>query len=196
VEATEAIIFWGVLAGAAVSDGLLVFSIMRPDLRFWPLPPKPSWRYTVMRFAGPLTPLSLIGILALGALDWDSFAWTHWNRFVVGGLLFAAGGAFALWAAIGLGLSASQGHGGPLVARGAYRFSRNPQYVGTIAVLFGYALVCNSTLAVVGALVWISWYLLAPFAEESWLRERLGASFEAYAARVPRYLSLTAGWRD
>lgn len=190
MEAIKAIIFWVVLGGAVISDGLLVLSIAKPNLRFWPLPPKPSWRYTVMRITGPLTPLSLIGILALGPLDWDTFAWPHQSRFIVGGLLFASGGAFALWAAIGLGLSASQGYGGPLVARGAYQFSRNPQYVGTIAVLVGYSLICNSTLALAATLLWSSWYLLAPLAEESWLRERLGASFEAYAARVPRYLSL------
>jgi protein-S-isoprenylcysteine O-methyltransferase Ste14 len=188
MEATKAIIFWMVLGGAAISDGLLLMSIARPSLRFWPLPPKASWRHAVMRWVGPLTPLSLIGIMALGVLDWDTFAWRHWSRFVAGGLLFASGGAFALWGALGLGLAASQGHGGPLVARGAYRRSRNPQYVGTIAVMLGYSLICNSSLGLAATLLWTSWYLLAPFAEEPWLREHLGDSFEAYAARVRRYL--------
>jgi len=189
-----AAVFWLVLGGAVISDCLLLFSIAKPALRFWPLPPASSWRYAVMRLLGPVTPLSLGGIVALGLLDWNTFAWQHWSRFVVGGLLFASGGAFALWGAIGLGLNASQGHGGPLVARGAYRFSRNPQYVGTVAVLIAYSVLCNSTLVVVAGLAWSSWYLLAPFAEEPWLRERLGDAFDEYAARVPRYLSPVV-WR-
>ena len=64
----------------------------------------------------------------------------------------------------------------------------------TIAVLIAYSVLCNSTLAMAVTLAWSSWYLLAPFAEEPWLRERLGVSFEAYTAQVPRYLSPTV-WR-
>ena len=60
-------------------------------------------------------------------------------------------------------------------------------------MLLGYGLLCNSTLAVVAMLFWSSWYLLAPFAEEPWLRERLGDPFESYAAQVRRYLYPAAG---
>lgn len=188
LEQAREIIFWGVIGGVVVYDALLLFSIAKPQLRFWPLPPRPSWRHEVMRVAGTLGPLSVAGILALGVLDWDSFIWRHWSRFPVGGLLFASGGTFALWAVFGLGLTASQGLGGPLVVGGAYRLSRNPQYVGTVVALVGYAVLCNSTLGLTAALLWSSWYLLAPFAEEPWLRERLGAPYTAYAARVRRYL--------
>lgn len=101
---------------------------------------------------------------------------------------FLAGGAFALWGFFGLGVTASQGLGGPLLARGAYRYSRNPQYVGTVAVLLGYAVICNSSLTLVAVLPWSAWYLLAPLAEEPWLHERLGAPYAEYAATVRRYL--------
>lgn len=182
------IIFLLVLGGVAIYDSLLVFSIAKPQLRFWPPPPRPSWRHEVTRLTGVLGPLSVAGMLALGVLDWDTFLWRHWSRFVIGGVLFVAGGAFALWGFFGLGVTASQGLGGPLLAGGAYRHSRNPQYVGAVAGLLGYGLICNSTLALTAAALWSSWYLLAPFAEEPWLRERLGAPYADYLATVRRYL--------
>lgn len=182
------IIFWGIVAGAVIYDSLLIFSLAKPQLRFWPPPPKPSWRYEVTRVTGVLGPLSVVGMLALGVLDWDSFVWRHWSRFIAGSLLFFSGGAFALWSFFGLGVTASQGLGGPLLVSGAYRYSRNPQYIGTVAGLLGYGLICNSTLTLTALVLWSSWYLLAPFAEEPWLHERLGAPYAEYAASVRRYL--------
>jgi len=181
-------IFWAVIASLLIYDLLLIVSIAKPELRFWPPPDRPSWRYELMRIAGVLGPLSIAGVLVLGVLDWDSFSWRHWSRFVVGGLLFASGGTFALWGFCGLGVRASQGLGGPLLAFGAYRYSRNPQYVGAVAGLFGYSLICNSALALIAWTLWSSWYLLAPFAEEPWLRERLGAPYGEYASKVRRFI--------
>ncbi len=182
------IIFWGVVGSLVLSNGLLVFSIVNPKRRFWPPPEPPSWRYEFTRFTGVLGPLAIFGALVLGVLDWDRFALHHWSRFAVGGCLFVPGGAFAFWGYIGLGVHASRGLGGELIATGAYRYSRNPQYVGTIAGLLGYALVCNSALTLIAWVLWSPWFLLAPFAEEPWLREHLGAPYEEYAAKVPRYL--------
>ena len=188
MEGATQIVFWGVIASAVLYDSLLLFSIAKPRLRFWPPPPRPSWRREFMRVSGIVGPLSVLGMLALGWLDWDSFAWRHWSGFVVGGIVFASGAAFALWGFLGLGVTASEGLGGPLLVSGAYRYSRNPQYVGAVAGLIGYGVFCNSTLALAAAVTWSSWYLLAPFAEEPWLRERLGSPFAEYAARVRRYL--------
>ena len=50
----------------------------------------------------------------------------------------------------------------------------------------GYAIIYNSTLALVRALFVSTWFLLVPFAEESWCRENPGSAYEAYAAVVPR----------
>lgn len=181
-------VFLAVALSLLVCDLLLLVSIARPELRFWPPPERPGWRRSVTRITGPLGPLSVVGVLALGALDWGSFLWPHWSRFAVGGVLFALGGGFALWGFFGLGVEASQGLGGPLRADGPYRYSRNPQYVGTVGGLLGYALICNSALTLTAWALWSSWYLLAPFAEEPWLREHLGVPYEEYAARVRRYL--------
>ena len=136
----------------------------------------------------------LLGLVVLGIIDWNSFALQHWARVLVGGLLMA-GGFFALWGYLTLGAHASQGLGGDLVTTGPYRYSRNPQYVGTIPAVLGYAIICNSILALITALLVSGWFVLVPFAEESWCREHLGAAYEEYAANVPRFIGLR-GLRD
>jgi len=135
----------------------------------------------------------MLGIVVLGIVDWNSFIFRHWARFLVGGLLMAVGGSFALWAFTTLGARASQGLGDELVSSGPYRYSRNPQYVGTIPVLIGYAIICNSGLALVAAVLASGWFVLVPFAEEPWLRTQLGTPYEEYVAQVPRFLSLGRG---
>jgi protein-S-isoprenylcysteine O-methyltransferase Ste14 len=54
--------------------------------------------------------------------------------------------------------------------------------------MLGYAIISNSTLTLIAWSLWSTWFVLAPFAEEPWLRERFGARYEAYAARIPRFL--------
>ena len=70
------------------------------------------------------------------------------------------------------------------------RFARfmRPKEVGAIGFLFGLALLANSQLLLVCAGVWSIWFLLAPIAEESWLRELLGAPYEEYVLLTRRYL--------
>ena len=180
------ILFGVVLAAVLLNGAAVILSIVKPDLRVWPPPRKDSWQYlfnAVMSFTG------LLGLVALGVVDWGSFVLQGSVRFVAGGLLMACG-VFALWGYLTLGVLASQGLGGELVTTGPYRYSRNPQYVGTIPAMLGFAIICNSTLALVTALLMSVSFILVPFAEESWCREHLGAPYEAYAAKVPRFFGL------
>jgi len=135
-----------------------------------------------------LGPMSVVGFLLLGFLDRGSLAWESDLRLVAGAALFVPGAAAAVWGAVGLGFKASTGVAGELMANGAYRFSRNPQYVGSIGAMGGYALLCNSWLALAVWAFWSLWFVLAPFAEEPWLREKLGPAYDAYAQQVRRYL--------
>ena len=130
----------------------------------------------------------MFGQLPLGVLDWNSFVLDHWARFVAGGVLFVWGGFWALWGYRTLGAHVSQGHESELIDTGAYRYCRNPQYVGSIASLAGYALICNSSLTLIAAALSAVAFIRLPFAEEPWLRERLGVAYEAYCARVPRFV--------
>src|SRR5262249_49989372 len=148
-----------------------------------------SWQFV---FNGILSYTTLLGVVVLGLTGWNEFVFPGWAR-VVGGILIASGGAFALWGFVTLGTHASQGLGGGLVASGPYRYSRNPQYVGTVAVLVGYATLSNSALALIAAVLASCWFVALPCAEEPWLRDRFGKGFEEYATRVPRFFSLRRG---
>jgi protein-S-isoprenylcysteine O-methyltransferase Ste14 len=76
-----------------------------------------------------------------------------------------------------------------LIARGPYRFTRNPMYVGITTLLVGIGVAFN--------VLWISLFALAALTivhfiavvrEEAYLAAKFGASYASYAARVRRYL--------
>jgi protein-S-isoprenylcysteine O-methyltransferase Ste14 len=135
---------------------------------------------------------SAAGIVALGIADWGTLALAPWIRLGVGIPVGCAGNALALWAMATLGTARTFGDEGALVIRGPYRFSRNPQYLGFILALLGWALLAGSTLTLTAALAGVIPLLLVPFAEEPWLMERLGPSYAAYKQAVPRFIAL---WR-
>jgi len=179
----ENTIFRVTVISEVLLGGGLILTLIKPRLRIWPPPERRSWQYA---YTWMLTIVSMLGTMVLGILDWDSFVFGHWVRFVVGGVLFCLGLAFALWGIRSLGVHATQGLEGQFVTTGAYTYSRNPQYVGDILCFAGYAVVCNSRLAFVTSLLGIAWFILTPFTEEPWLRERFGGPYDEYAARVPR----------
>lgn len=76
-----------------------------------------------------------------------------------------------------------------LVERGLYRFSRNPMYVGLLCMVMGWAIWLGAPLNIV-LLALLAAYLtvfqIKP--EEAVLREKFGASYEAYCRRVRRWL--------
>ncbi len=179
------LLFW-IVAGAVLLNGTTTtLSIVRLAKRVWPLPRRDSWQFV---HNGVLSFTALFGLVALGIVDANSFVVHQAARFVVGGLLMACG-LFGLWGYVTLGVHASQGLGGDLVSRGPYRYSRNPQYVGAIAAVLGYAILCNSIRTLVAASLVAGWFVLVPFAEEPWCSEHL-VGYEEYAARVPRFLGL------
>ena len=89
-----------------------------------------------------------------------------------------------------MGRASTWGGEGELISKGPYRFSRNPQYVGFILGLGGWALMVSSTRVAAACLVGAAAIILAPYAEETWLREKLGEPYEHYRQITPRFFSI------
>ena len=77
-----------------------------------------------------------------------------------------------------------------LVARGLYRFVRNPMYVGVLITLLGEALLFSSLALFVYAAIVITWqHLFVVFYEEPALRRKFGESYSDYLAKTPRWIA-------
>jgi protein-S-isoprenylcysteine O-methyltransferase Ste14 len=77
------------------------------------------------------------------------------------------------------------------VVHGLYRFTRNPMYVGVLALVVGQAsLLGREILLAWAAAAWLLFQLFLVFEEEPGLRRRFGAEYEGYCARVPRWLPI------
>ncbi len=76
-----------------------------------------------------------------------------------------------------------------LVTGGAYRFTRNPMYLGMLLVLLGCAVTVGAAYALAVPVVFavvIEVRFIRP--EEAMLRELFGAEFDAYCLKVRRWL--------
>lgn len=181
--------FAATLVAELLLGALLIASWIDPKRRVWPPPGRDSWQYRVVWM---LTDVAAVGIVAVGILDWNTFAIDHWLRLPIGGGLALAGLALALWGVRTLGMHRSLGLKEALVQSGPYRFTRNPQYVGDIVLLVGWAILCNSLRTWIVSGLAAAWFALTPFTEEPWLREQYREAYDAYRRRVARYIGRSA----
>ncbi len=76
-----------------------------------------------------------------------------------------------------------------LVTSGVFAWSRNPIYIGHVMAYFGLVLALTSVWGLILLPFLLALYQRAIIpAEEHYLRRRFGAAYEAYAAKVPRWL--------
>jgi protein-S-isoprenylcysteine O-methyltransferase Ste14 len=76
-----------------------------------------------------------------------------------------------------------------LVARGLYRYVRNPMYVGVVSVLLGEALLfASSRLLTYAVAAFTFFFLFVLLYEEPTLGEKFGESYRRYRERVPRWI--------
>jgi protein-S-isoprenylcysteine O-methyltransferase Ste14 len=78
--------------------------------------------------------------------------------------------------------------GSRLVIKGAYQYTRNPQYIGDSLIIIGFVLLTNSWIVWVIGILALALNILASFTEEPWLKERYGKSYCEYKRRVPRFV--------
>lgn len=114
------------------------------------------------------------------------------------GMLVALGGQAVRLVTIGYeyierGGKQGQVYASRIVQGGVYGLTRNPMYVGNGLIAIGLSMAMGAPLAylVVIPLFWFIYQAIVA-AEEAYLRRQFGAEYEAYCARVPRYLP---SWR-
>ena len=143
-----------------------------------------------------LVPCTVTGVAPYFLISTHSQLFTFGTAIsqIAGALLFAAGLPIYAWCAYDFAVA---GRGTPspthppreLVVCGLYRYSRNPMYVGVSAVVFGEALYFGSGNQLVYALcVLAGFHVRVITGEEKTLRRTFGGSYEAYCARVPRWV--------
>ena len=110
-----------------------------------------------------------------------------------GGLLLcAAGQALRAWV-LGQVPDGTSGQNEKLMAAslntaGPYALTRNPLYLGNLGITLGLCLVAHDLrLLLAVALLFALQYRAIIAAEERFLRERFGAAYEEWCARVPRF---------
>jgi protein-S-isoprenylcysteine O-methyltransferase Ste14 len=113
---------------------------------------------------------------------------------ILGAALATTGGVLALWAQAHMGgswrIGAAEGRVGTLVADGPFAYSRNPVFVGQIALVWGLFLASGDALVAILAGAVTLAALLQASVEERVLLASLGPEYRNYVARVPRWF----GW--
>jgi protein-S-isoprenylcysteine O-methyltransferase Ste14 len=113
---------------------------------------------------------------------------------VLGVLLLALGAilvveAFARFALEGRGTPMPWAPPTRFVARGSYRFVRNPMYVGVVSLILGQALLLGREILLLWAAASAAiFHLFVVLEEEPGLRRRFGADYEEYSRQVGRWL--------
>ena len=137
-------------------------------------------------------PLPLIAAILLLPASRDVEPTPLW---LSGAALVLAGEALRLWAVhhIGVISRTRSDRLGPLVSTGPFSLTRNPLYLANVALWVGFAMSAR--------LLWLVPLLLVVLGleyhaivrwEEHLLTARLGDSYRAYAARVPRWVPARA----
>ena len=157
-----------------------------------------------------LLPFVVVGVVPLWlfrspyvtAIDtrWDSVSLIAWVPRLAGIALFLTGLTLFAWclrlfARVGRGTLAPWDPTQRLVAVGPYRYVRNPMISGVVAMLIGEALIFGSWVIAVwaGAFLLINhtYFLVS---EEPGLERRLGESYRAFKANVPRWIPRRTPW--
>lgn len=179
-------IFVGAALALIALNILLLLTIVTPRIKLWPTPSNSCWQhYTFwLLFRGGL---GLTLAFALLSFSWE--ADDIWRfGFFFGLALAILGFGFTIYGYFELGLRNTYGADDGLVTDGLYRYSRNPQYVASIAGFAGVAIAHGGPAAALLCGFSILVYVLLPFTEEPWLARAYGDAYRDYKARVPRFL--------
>jgi protein-S-isoprenylcysteine O-methyltransferase Ste14 len=139
--------------------------------------------------------LALPGMVAFVLPVWIGASGGHGaGRVIPAAALLTLGTTVLLWCirefyVAGRGTLAPWDPPRHLVTSGPYRLSRNPMYLGVVVILAGWCVLWSSrTLIIYTALFMMGFHLRVLLVEEPWARRRFGGEWDAYRARVPRWV--------
>lgn len=141
-----------------------------------------------------LGPGTVVGVVPWWISGWRMGPALFPGARVLGAALVLAGAAvvldsFARFALRGLGTPAPVLPPSRLVVTGLYRWVRNPMYVAIVSAVAGQALLLGDLRALAwAALLWLAFHLFVLGYEEPRLRRTFGAEYDAFRARVPRWI--------
>ncbi|WP_416839657.1 methyltransferase family protein [Haloferax sp. DFSO52] len=182
----ESVTFALGVASASIILGTLLVTILGSSWRFWP-PGEKTWKYHLHWICVGLFNISLIGT---AVFEWGTWTLPRPSSFVVGGVLAVVGIAIFATSERSFDRHETMGLAGDLHTSGLYARSRNPQYVGMIVGVVGFAVVVNSLSVTILALLHVAWVALLPFAEEPWLQDEYGEEYQRYKQQVPRFVGV------
>ncbi len=163
----------------------LLLTIRITTIQIWP---PPSSRSSQFWFTWISFTYFMMGIPVLGILDYGSLGLSGLPRFISAGILFLIAFPVGISAMYQLSFKQTLGLKGKFTTAGVYRFTRNPQYVTHVLLIAAVVLATNSSLALIVGIPYSLWFILAPFAEEQWLKDQFGEEYDSYCHRVPRFI--------
>lgn len=145
-------------------------------------------------------PPPVVGLVATILIYALAQLWPQWNfdfpfqnvlAIVLGatGLAFDGAAIAAFFAVRTTVNPMAPGSTSSLVTSGLYRVTRNPMYLGLLLILSGVAVYIGNPLAltvIAGFIAYITRFQIMP--EEALLRQKFGADYTLYCARVRRWL--------
>jgi protein-S-isoprenylcysteine O-methyltransferase Ste14 len=135
---------------------------------------KTTWQRIARRIRVPLGFVVAAVFLVFAAPSWRTLAWS---------LLLVLPGVWLRGYAAGYVKKNAE-----LTVTGPYAFTRNPLYLGSISIAFGFAVAAGRWwLVVLLAAMFLAIYVPTILSEEAFLRGAF-AEFDGYARRVPRLL--------
>ncbi len=145
---------------------------------------KTSWGFKYRGLVGGLLLAPAIALVVFSKPQIVQGSWLSLSADLLGWIAFFTGSLMRFWSTLYIG--GRKRH--TLIDDGPYSVCRNPLYLGSFLLALSVGLFLKSFVFAVGLAAMVLIYVMTTVpAEEKDLREILGAAYEDYCRRVPRF---------